>query len=63
MNPFALCNAQPQWNHLRPYLFNRPHQPWYFFIGKSNPSRKIKNKTKKIKQKDILKDRLKDNIA
>jgi hypothetical protein len=36
----SFCDSHPQWNHLRPYLLDRPNQPWTVFgIMKSSKSR------------------------
>jgi hypothetical protein len=44
------CDDHRQWEQYRPYLFNRPTQPWtYFSMFKQNKKLTRKNKTKNLK--------------
>jgi hypothetical protein len=40
----AFCDAHPQWNHLRPYLLDRPNQPWTVFGITKSRSKTYKRK-------------------
>ena len=48
--------AHPQWEHLEPYMPNRPSQPWTIFTGKVKNSKKA-TRNKKDKNKSTRKSK------
>jgi hypothetical protein len=39
------CNENRVWDYLRPYLYDRPHQPWTTFSITNSINKNTKNKT------------------
>ena len=48
--------AHPQWDHLEPYMPNRPSQPWTIFTGKVKNYKKA-TRSKKDKNKSTRKSK------
>jgi hypothetical protein len=50
------CDQHRQWDYLRPYLMDRPEQPWTnFFITKYNSLKKMISNKKKMKPSKQIK--------
>ena len=49
------CKQHPQWNHLQPYLFDRPSQPWTLFnVYKESSTNKHRFHSKRISSSRAL---------